>query len=85
MHRMVDKSHCYLYSIGLTLCGQDKMVAIFASAKFKYIFLNENFWISNQISLEYVPVGHINNIPLLIQIMGYHRTGVKPLSEPMMT
>ena len=85
MHRMQDKSHCYLYGIGLTPWGQDKMAAIFANDIFKYIFLNENFWISNQISLQYNPGGHIDNIPLLIQIMGYHRTGVKPLSEPMMT
>ena len=31
------------------------MAAIFADDIFKYIFLNENFRISNKISLKYVP------------------------------
>ena len=51
---------------------------------FKWIFLNENLWISIKISLKFVPRGPINNIPALIQIMAWRRTGDKPLSEPMM-
>ena len=36
---------------------------------FKYIFLNENIWISIEISLKFVLKGPINNISALVQIM----------------
>ena len=51
---------------------------------FKWIFLNENVWISIDISLKFVPRGPINNIPTLVQVMAWRRPGDKPLSEPMM-
>ena len=51
---------------------------------FKWIFLNENVWISINISLKFVPWGSINNIPALVQAMAWRRQGDKPLSEPMM-
>ena len=57
----------------------------FADAIFKGNFLNENVWIPIKISLTFVPKGPINNIPALVQIMAWRRTGDKPLSEPMMT
>ena len=41
----------------------------FADDIFKCIFLNENVWISLKISLKFVPMGPINNIPALVQIM----------------
>ena len=47
---------------------------------FKWIFLNENLWIS----LKFVLRGPINSIPALVQIMAWRRPGDKPLSEPMM-
>ena len=50
----------------------------------KWIFLNENVWISIEISLKFVTKGQINNIPALVQIMAWRRLGAKPLSEPMM-
>ena len=50
----------------------------------KCIFLNENIWISIKISLKFVPKGPINNNLALVQIMAWHRSGDKPLSEPMM-
>ena len=50
----------------------------------KWIFLNENAWISIEISLKFFPKGQINNIPALVQIMAWRRPGDKPLSEPMM-
>ena len=50
----------------------------------KYIFLDENVWISLTFSLKFVPKGPINNIPTLVQIMTWRRQGDKPLSEPMM-
>ena len=56
----------------------------FADDSFKWIFLNENVWISLKISLKFVPKGPINNIPALVLIMSWRRPGEKPLSEPMM-
>ena len=56
----------------------------FADDTFKHIFLNENVRISIKISLKFVPRGPINNNPALVQIMAWHRSGDKPLSEPMM-
>ena len=38
-----------------------------------------------KISLKLVPKGSINNIPALVQIMAWRRTGDKPLSEPKLT
>ena len=49
---------------------------------FKCISLNENVWISIKMSLNFVPMGPINNIPTLVQIMAWRRPGDKPLSEP---
>ena len=51
---------------------------------FKWTFLNENVWISFDISLKFVPRGPINNIPTLVQVMAWRQPGDKPLSEPMM-
>ena len=67
----------------LTHWGRDKMAAIFADDIFICIFLNENFWISYKISLEYVPYGLIDMKPSLIHITGWRRTGDRPLSEPL--
>ena len=50
----------------------------------KCILLNENICIPIKISLKFVPKGHINNIPSLVQIMAWRRPGDKPLFEPMM-
>ena len=55
----------------------------FADDILKCIFLNENIWISIKISLKFVPKGPINNIPPLVRIMAWHRSGDKPLSEPI--
>ena len=68
----------------LTHWGWDKMANIFKTSFSKCIFLNENIWISLKISLEFVPKVRINNIPSLVQIMAWRRSGDKPLSEPMM-
>ena len=56
----------------------------FADDIFKCIFLNENDWIPIKISLKFVPLGPINNIQALVQIMAWCRPGDKPLSWPMM-
>ena len=51
----------------------------------KCIFLNENCCILMKISLKFVPQSPINNVPALVKIMAWRRSGDKPLSEPMMT
>ena len=38
-----------------------------------------------QILLNFVPKGPIDNKAALIQVMAWHRTGHKPLPEPMHT
>ena len=63
----------------------DKMAAILADNIFKCIFLNENDRIPIHISLKFVSKGPINNKTVLVQVMAWHRTGDKPLPEPMMT
>ena len=50
----------------------------------KCILSNENAWILIKISLKFVPMGPINNIPTLVQVMAWRRPGDKPSSEPMM-
>ena len=50
----------------------------------KWIFLNENISIAIKISLKFVLKGPINNIPALVQIMDWRRSGEKLLSEPIM-
>ena len=51
---------------------------------FAFIFLNENAWILNNISLKLFLMGPINNIPVLVQIMAWCWPSNKPWSEPMM-
>ena len=56
----------------------------FSRRHFKCIFVNENVRISIKISLKFVSKDLINDIPALVQIMAWCRSGDKPLSEPMM-
>ena len=49
---------------------------------FKDIFVNGNVLISIKISVNFVSTVSINNIPALVQIMAWRRSGEKPLSEP---
>ena len=52
---------------------------------FKYIFFNENVWISITISLKFVFKGLIASKWELIQVRALRQTGDKSLSETMMT
>ena len=61
------------------------MAAFLADSIFKCIFLNQNDKILFQNSLKLVPRSPIDSKPALVQVMAWHRTGDKPLSEPMMT
>ena len=54
----------------------------FADDIFKCNFVNENVWISIEISLKFVPKGPINNIPASVQIMAWRRPGNKPEFGP---
>ena len=56
----------------------------FADDTLKRIFVNENVIIAIKISLKFVPKGPISNIPALVRIMAWRRSGDKPLSEAMM-
>ena len=56
----------------------------FADDSFKYILLNKTVWIPIKISLKFVPTGAINNIPALVQLTAWRRSGDKPSSEPVM-
>ena len=55
----------------------------FLDDTFKCVCLNENVWISITISSKFVPKGPIDNIPALVQIMAWRRSGDESISEPM--
>ena len=57
----------------------------FADDIFKCIFFNENFCVVIRISLKFVPKVPIYNKSASVQVMAWHRTGAKPLLEPMLT
>ena len=73
----------WIMLIMLTHWGRDEMNNI-SQTTFKRIFFNENVLISIKISLKFVPNGPIDNIPALVEIMAWRRSGDKPLTEPMM-
>ena len=73
-----------LYTILVNTLRQRQNWRHFADVIFKCIFLKENVWISLKIPLKFVPKAWIKNVPVLVQIMAWHRPGNKPLSEPMM-
>ena len=47
----------------------------FAGDSFKYIFMNEKYFISMRISLKFVPEGLIDNRAAFVYVMAWHRTG----------
>ena len=57
----------------------------FPDDNFKCVFLSEKVWSLIIISLKLVPKVIINNMPALVQIMAWRRSGDKPLSEPTMS
>ena len=61
---------------------RDKMAAISQTTLSSWI-LYENVKISIKFSLDFVPEGPINNIPVIVQIMAWRLPGDQPLSEPM--
>ena len=53
----------------------------FRRRHFNVHFFNENAWIFIKMSMKFLPMCSINNIPTLVQIMAWRRQGDKPLSE----
>ena len=47
--------------------------------------MNENFCISILISLRFIPKGPTDNKLALVQVVTWHQTADKPLSEPVPT
>ena len=56
----------------------------FANGIFKCIFLNENFWSLNKISVKYVAWGLIKDMTALLQIMAWCRISDKHLSKAIL-
>ena len=79
MWSTLDIVKCWLNTLRPSQNGR-----LFPDEIFKWVFLNENIWISIKISPKFVPKGPISNIPVLVQIMAWRRPGDKPLSETMM-
>ena len=72
------------FTKGVNSFGPRQNCRNFADDIFKYMFSNENVWISLKISLKFIAKVRNNNILALVQIMAWRRPGDKPLSEPMM-
>ena len=69
----------------LTIWGTNIWAVIVQTAYSNAFFLNENVWISIEISLKFIPKSPISNILAFVQIMAWRRIGDKPLFEPMLT
>ena len=61
------------------------MAAILTDYNFQGNFLNENDEILIRISLRFVSRSLIDNKPVLVKVMAWHRTGDNPLPAPMLT
>ena len=48
----------------------------FSQMTLSFIFIQENVWISINISLKFVPRGPINNISTLVQVMAWRRQAI---------
>ena len=70
--------NCLLCEPYITHWGQNKMAATLQMTIFKCISLNENGRTFSNFSLKFIPMGLINNILKLVQIMAWHRAGTWP-------
>ena len=62
------------------------MAAMFANDSFECIFFNKkNHGILIEISLNFLIKDPIDSKSALVQVIGWHRTGDKWFSEPMLT
>ena len=69
---------------GLTHWGRDKMAAIFQTTFSNTFSLMKMYEFRLKFHWSMFTKGPINNIPALVQIMAWRRSGDKPSSEPMM-
>ena len=78
----LDKCRWYV----LRTRNNDNKKAIFQT-KFRINFLDINFWISNKMSLKYIPhrLAWIDNMWAFVKIMVWRLTCAKPLPEPVFT
>ena len=76
------KSLQHLFYSTLTYWGHEKIAILQMTFSIPFSWM-KNVWISLKISLKFVPKVRINNIPALVEITAWIRTGTKPLSEPM--
>ena len=67
----------------LTYWGRNKPAAI-SQTPFSNVFYSIEISISITISLKFDPKGPINNLPTLVLITAWRRSGDKSFSEPMM-
>ena len=72
-----------LWYVCSTHWDPDNMAIILQTIIYKCIFPNEMFEFLLRFSQNSVRKSPINNTPALVQIMAWHRSGDKPLSEPM--
>ena len=85
MRKLMPFVACYMVAgTLLTHWGRDKMATIFQKTFSNGFLLNQNVWISINISLKFVPRGPISNIPTLVRVMAWRLPGDKTLSEPIM-
>ena len=80
-----SRDNAQILSLSYLISHLDKMATIFADDIFRCISMNEMFWISIRISLNFVPKGQSDNKSALVQEMACRLTGDKPLPEPMRT
>ena len=57
----------------------------FADDIFRCVFVNEKFCYVIKISLMFVLYGSVDNNSVLVEVMAWRRTGIKPLPEPRLT
>ena len=76
--------HSALNELNIIMSHIEAMKIIDADNILKLIILYQTYRILIQILLKFVPKGPNNDMPALVQIMAWWKTGAKPLSEPMM-
>ena len=80
VHRIKSAQGCVVFFL---LCSYNQFL-LDSRDSWAAIFLNENLWISIEISLKFVLTGSINNIPAFLRLMAWRRPVGKPWSEPTM-
>ena len=82
----IGRINCLYYSTRVDLYSHQILCKISAilHTTFSNWYVWMKAWIWNKFPLRYVLLGPIGNMSALVQIMTWHTTGEKPLSDPMM-